>query len=276
MYWVNGQQQKTVDASDRAVQFGDGCFTTLLVENNQPIMLSAHIERLKQGCEALFLPFPDWNWLKNHIIDIATTIETSKGVIKVIISRGIGGRGYSSKGFIAPTIITSHSLYPYHYLNQQLSGVLLGMSPILLGKNSMLAGIKHLNRLEQILIKHHLETTKFDDVLVCDNEGYLIEANASNLFWRKGHSIFTPNLTASGVNGIMRQQILQFAKQRTWDIHVVKEKPQTLFDADEVWLTNALMPIIPVAQIEFSDDKRYQYPSRDYYDVVLQCCLSLK
>ncbi|OAT47104.1 aminodeoxychorismate lyase [Proteus hauseri ATCC 700826] len=276
MYWVNGQQQNTVDASDRAVQFGDGCFTTLLVENNQPIMLSAHIERLKQGCEALFLPFPDWNWLKNHIIDIATTIETSKGVIKVIISRGIGGRGYSSKGFITPTIITSNSLYPSHYLNQQLSGVLLGMSPILLGKNSMLAGIKHLNRLEQILIKHHLETTKFDDVLVCDNEGYLIEANASNLFWRKGDSIFTPNLTASGVNGIMRQQILQFAKQRTWDIHVVKEKPQTLFDADEVWLTNALMPIIPVAQIEFSDDKRYQYPSRDYYDVVLQCCLSLK
>lgn len=275
MYWVNGQQQQYVDASDRVVQFGDGCFTTLLVDNNKPIMLLAHIERLKQGCEALFLPMPNWQWLENHIIDIAAN-EPSKGVIKVIISRGTGGRGYSSKGCITPTIITSSSLYPSHYINQQQSGILLGLSPILLGKNPMLAGIKHLNRLEQILIKHHLETTKFDDVLVCDNEGYLIEANASNLFWRKGHSIFTPDLTASGVNGIMRQRVLQFAKQHSWDICVVKEKPQTLYCADEIWLTNALMPIIPVAQIELSDNKCYQYPSRDYYDVVLQHCLSLK
>lgn len=275
MYWVNGQHQLNVNANDRAVQFGDGCFTTLVVENGIPKMLTAHIERLKQGCNALFLPNPDWISLENHIIDIAA-LEQSKGVIKVILSRGRGGRGYSSKGLVTPTIIVSRSSFPAHYTHQQQSGISIGVSSVLLGQNPMLAGIKHLNRLEQILVKHHLEMTEFDDVLVCDNEGYLIEANASNLFWRKGTLIFTPDLTGSGVNGIMRQEVLLLAKQLGWNIDIVREKPETLYQADEIWLTNALMPIIPVKQVHFSDDKRYQYTNRDYYHVVLQHCLSLK
>lgn len=77
------------------------------------------------------------------------------------------------------------------------------------------------------------------------------------------------------MNGIMRQQVLDFAQQLDWDIHIVREKPQTLYQADEIWLTNALMPIIPVKQIYFSDDKHYQYRDRDAYHVVLQHCLSL-
>ncbi|MEQ5178623.1 aminodeoxychorismate lyase [Proteus genomosp. 6] len=275
MYWVNGQQQQNVDASDRAIQFGDGCFTTLAVEYGNPILLPAHINRLKQGCDALFLPHPNWSDLERHIIDIASDTQT-KGVIKVIISRGYGGRGYSSNGFITPTVIISLSSYPTHYLHQQSEGVSLGISPVTLGQNPLLAGIKHLNRLEQVLIKYHLEKTEFDDVLVCDHEGYLVEANAANLFWRKGNRLFTPNLTNSGVNGIMRQSIFQLAQKNHWEIDIVREKPETLYQADEIWLTNALMPVIPVSQITFSDDKCYQYPSRDYYHVVLQHSLSLK
>ncbi|MEY0452384.1 aminodeoxychorismate lyase [Proteus terrae] len=275
MYWVNGQQQQNVDASDRAVQFGDGCFTTLAVELGDPVLLSAHINRLKQGCNALFLPHPNWSELEKQIIDVASLAQT-KSVIKIIISRGYGGRGYSSNGFITPTVIISLSSYPTHYLRQQNEGVSLGISPVTLGQNPLLAGIKHLNRLEQVLIKYHLEKTEFDDALVCDNEGYLVEANAANLFWRKGDSLFTPNLINSGVNGIMRQSIFQLAQKNHWKIDIVREKPETLYQANEIWLTNALMPVIPVSQITFSDDKCYKYPSRDYYHVVLQHTLSLK
>ena len=275
MHWVNGQQQQNVDASDRAIQFGDGCFTTLAIEQGKPSMLSAHLNRLKQGCEALFLPHPNWSDLKKHIIDVASDTQ-AKGVIKIIISRGYGGRGYSSNGFITPTVITSLSSYPAHYLHQQSEGISLAISPITLGKNPQLAGIKHLNRLEQVLIKHHLEKTEFDDVLVCDNEGYLVEANAANLFWRKGNTLFTPDLTDSGVNGIMRQSIIQLAQKLNWKIVIVREKPETLYQADEVWLTNSLMPVLPVSCITFSDDKCYQYSNREYYHFVLQHSLSLK
>lgn len=275
MYWVNGQQQQNVDASDRAIQFGDGCFTTLAVEHGNPILLPAHINRLIQGCDTLFLPHPNWIELEKHIIDIASYTQM-KGVIKVIISRGCGGRGYSSHGFITPTVITSLSSYPTHYSQQQSEGISLGISSVTLGKNPILAGIKHLNRLEQVLIKYHLEKTEFDDVLVCDNEGYLVEANAANLFWRKGNVLFTPDLTNSGVNGIMRQSIFQLAHKLNWKIDIVREKPETLYQADEIWLTNSLMPVLPVSRITFSDDKCYQYSSREYYHVVLQHSLSLK
>ncbi|WP_193014368.1 MULTISPECIES: aminodeoxychorismate lyase [Gammaproteobacteria] len=275
MHWVNGQQQQNVDASDRAIQFGDGCFTTLAIEKGKPTLLSTHINRLKQGCDVLFLPYPNWSELERHIIDIASDTQV-KGVIKVIISRGYGGRGYSPNGLFTPTVITSLSSYPEHYRHQQNKGVSLGLSPVTLGRNPMLAGIKHLNRLEQVLIKYHLEKTEFDDVLVCDNEGYLVEANAANLFWRKGKTLFTPDLTDSGVNGIMRQSIFQIAQNYHWKIDIVREKPETLYHADEIWLTNSLMPVIPVSRITFSDDKCYQYPCREYYHVVLQHCLSLK
>lgn len=275
MHWVNGQQQQNVDASDRAIQFGDGCFTTLAIEQGKPFLLPEHLNRLKEGCEALFLPHPNWHDLENHIINIASDTQ-AKGVIKIIISRGYGGRGYSSNGFMTPTVITSLSSYPSHYSHQQSEGISLSISPVTLGKNPLLAGIKHLNRLEQVLIKHHLEKTEFDDVLVCDNEGYLVEANAANLFWRKGNTLFTPDLRDSGVKGIMRQSIIQLAKKLNWKIDIVKEKPETLYQADEVWLTNSLMPILPVSRITFSDDKCYQYSTREYYHVVLQHCLSLK
>lgn len=275
MYWVNGEPQNFVNANDRAIQFGDGCFTTLAVKHQQPIMLSAHLNRLHQGCEALFLPNPDWQQLKSHLLDIAAK-TSSNAVIKVIISRGEGGRGYSAKGGAAPTVIVSLTPFPTHYQQQQSDGITLGISPIMLGKNPQLAGIKHLNRLEQVLIKHHLEQTHFDDVLVCDNEGYLIEANAANLFWRQGNQLFTPDLTTSGVNGMMRQAILQFASQLNWQINIVREKPETLHHADEIWLSNALMPVIAVNNLYFSDDKCYAYPNRDYYHIVLQHCLSLQ
>lgn len=275
MYWVNGQQQQYVDASDRAIQFGDGCFTTIAIKNTKPLLLSAHIQRLRQGCSALFLPEPNWTSLENHLIDIATLVQDNS-VIKVIISRGSGGRGYSSKGLTKPTVITSLASYPEHYAKQQKSGISLEISPILLGQNTQLAGIKHLNRLEQVLIKHHLETTNADDVLVCNHNGDLVEANAANLFWRKGCDIFTPDLSLSGVNGIMRQAVIQLALKMQWGMNIVNVTPETLYDADEIWLTNALMPVIPVNCIHFSENKHFEYPNRDYYHVVLQHCLSLE
>lgn len=275
MYWINGQQQRYIDASDRAIQFGDGCFTTIAIKNTKPLLLSAHIQRLQQGCSALYLPEPDWISLKNHLIDIAALTQDNS-VIKVIISRGSGGRGYSPKGLTKATVITSLASYPDHYEKQQNNGICLEISPILLGQNAQLAGIKHLNRLEQVLIKYHLETTNADDVLVCNHDGYLVEANAANIFWRKGNDIFTPDLSLSGVNGIMRQVVIQFALKMQWGMNIVNVTTETLYDADEIWLTNTLMPVIPVNCIHFSENKHFEYPNRDYYHVVLQHCLSLE
>lgn len=105
----------------------------------------------------------------------------------------------------AATRILSVSAYPAYYSQWRKQGITLTLSPIPLGRNPYLAGLKHLNRLEQVLIRSHLEQTDADEALVLDSEGWVTECCAANLFWRTGDIVFTPRLDQAGVNGIMRQ-----------------------------------------------------------------------
>ncbi|MXG37568.1 aminodeoxychorismate lyase, partial [Escherichia coli] len=147
--------QENLPASDRATQFGDGCFTTARIIDGQVCLLDAHIRRLQTACETLMIPFQHWGTLRREMSQLVS--EKSSGVLKVIISRGSGGRGYSGASCENPTRILSVSAYPAQYESWRKDGVTLTLSPIRLGRNPTLAGIKHLNRLEQVLIRTHLE-----------------------------------------------------------------------------------------------------------------------
>ena len=121
-YWVNGQPCQQISVSDRAVAFGDGCFTTIHGVNQQAQMLKEHIARLTRDCLRLKITAPDWGELEHHLTEICTQQVDEEFVLKVIISRGVGGRGYSSIGFTQPTIIVSVSPFPSHYTQLQCQG----------------------------------------------------------------------------------------------------------------------------------------------------------
>lgn len=246
--WVNGEKQDVVAASDRAVQFGDGCFTTARIRSGEVELFSAHIARLQQGCERLLITGVDWEMLQQEMVHAAADRED--GVLKAIVTRGSGGRGYSAVGCASPTRIVSISAYPAHYLTLRESGARLALSPIRLGKNPQLAGIKHLNRLEQVLIRTRLEQTGADEALVLDTDGMLVECCAANFFWRIGEQVFTPDLSASGVNGIQRQRVMQKIADLGFTLSEVRAGVEVLEKADEALITNALMPVLPVRQIE--------------------------
>ncbi len=256
--WVNGLAQESIDARDRAVQFGDGCFTTARVLHGSMLRPQAHLQRLQQACERLRIVGVDWQLLAQEITAIASTIDD--GVLKVIITRGSGGRGYSASGCQQPARIISLSAWPAHYLRLRQTGVRLALSTVRLGKNPLLAGIKHLNRLEQVMIRTELEQTAADEALVLDSDGMLVECCAANLFWRVGKQVFTPDLSASGVNGIQRQQVMQQVIALGYTLSEVRQGYEVLADAEEVLITNALMPILPVSQIE-----AWHYTSRDLF-----------
>lgn len=256
--WVNGLAQESIDARDRAVQFGDGCFTTARVLHGSMLGPQAHLQRLQQACERLRIAGVDWQLLAQEITAIASTIDD--GVLKVIITRGSGGRGYSASGCQQPARIISLSAWPAHYLRLRQTGVRLALSTVRLGKNPLLAGIKHLNRLEQVMIRTELEQTAADEALVLDSDGMLVECCAANLFWRVGKQVFTPDLSASGVNGIQRQQVMQQVIALGYTLSEVRQGYEVLADAEEVLITNALMPILPVSQIE-----AWRYTSRDLF-----------
>jgi len=264
MSWVNGVHETLLPISDRAVQFGDGCFTTARVSNGRVDFLVEHLARLQRNSRRLFLPECDWLQLESEMQSAAEGCEL--GILKVILTRGQGGRGYSAQGCNGPTRIMSLSAYPQHYFQWQQQGVRLALSPVQLSRNPLLAGLKHLNRLEQVMIRQALEQTDADEALVVDTSGMLVECCAANIFWREGNHVFTPELSYSGVDGIMRQRLINLLNASdVFSLEIVCEPVTRLARADEVIICNALMPILPVKQAE-----NWRYNASELYDFCQQ------
>ena len=265
MFLINGCEQNMLLASDRATQFGDGCFTTACIIDGEIPLFAAHLERLQDACQKLLISFEDWSELQNEMKMLAK--RHVRGVLKVIISRGTGGRGYSGKSCHSATRILSVSAWPVHYDRWRQDGIVLALSPVRLGRNPLLAGLKHLNRLEQVLIRSHLEQTDADEALVLDSDGWLTECCAANLFWRQGRDVFTPRLDYAGVNGIMRQRCIAQLAPSTFRVVEVTARPETLREADEVLICNALMPLVPVRRWEETT-----WSSRELYHFLAPLC----
>ena len=245
MFLINGLEQDTLPASDRAIQFGDGCFTTARILDGDVCLLEAHIRRLQHGCEKLMIPFTHWDTLRQEMCQLATGKDS--GVLKVIISRGSGGRGYSAASCLNPTRILSVSAYPAHYSRWREDGITLTLSPV---------------RLEQVLIRTHLEQTDAEEALVLDSEGFITECCAANLLWRQGEEVFTPSLEHAGVNGLMRQFCLQQLARSGFRVVEVSAGEAALQTADEVIICNALMPVVPVrayGQQRWSSRELFQF-----------------
>ena len=265
MYWINGQQCESLAPGDRGLQFGDGCFTTARVVAGKIDLLPWHLERMQLAAQRLLLPAVDWLSFECEMQHAAESV--SLGVVKAILTRGSGGRGYSPLGCENPTRIISRSPYPMQYLPWREEGIDLALSPVPLARNPLLAGLKHLNRLEQVLIRAHLDQTEAHEALVLDTAGMLVECCAANLFWRKGKEVFTPRLDHAGVAGLMRRRVLELLAGSEYMLHYVREPLEALADADEVLVCNALMPLLPVKMAH-----TWRYRSRQLYDFLRPHC----
>ncbi|UTV26787.1 aminodeoxychorismate lyase [Photobacterium atrarenae] len=249
MILINGVETDTVTVADRALQYGDGCFTTILVEQGQPRLWPLHLQRLQNTLAALRIAAPDWQALAEQVHLLAAAFP-DKGGVKVLISRGAGGRGYSPAGCLVTQVIVSDFAWPAQYLQWQQHGIALGVCRQRLSISPMLAGLKHLNRLEQVLLKQEAQAQGWLDAVVLDAEGYVAETIASNLFWRQGQTVFTPALESCGVHGVMRAHVLSLLEQSPYCIEFVKTPLNELLCADEVFITNAVMALVPVNEIE--------------------------
>ena len=241
---VNGRQQQHIEIADRAFQYGDGCFTTMAFRNGHIEALETHIERLKLACETLYIDFDKWSELEHCIVDSLKSVADC--VVKVIITRGEGGRGYSPEGATSPSFVITHHTIPSHYSLWQTEGIKLTISPIMLACQPLLAGIKHLNRLEQVLVKQALAQTQFVDAVVCDTQQRIIETSVGNLFWYNDNVWYTADLSESGVEGVMRNLILTVMQEKGLKCQVVKQSVNVLFGAQELFICNSLMVLVPV------------------------------
>ena len=239
---VNGQQQTDISITDRGLAYGDGIFTTTKIVNGKVILLDKHIERLAHGCQRLKIQAPSRQRLMEQLQ--STAKGYSLAVLKVMITAGSGGRGYSRLGLNdnATNLIIIVSDFPNHYQALAQRGIDLGDSIQQIATSSILGGIKHLNRLEQVLLRAELDERVEDDLVVTNCQGNVIEATSSNLFYWLDGQLCTPDVSNSGVNGIIRQVIIANRPQ----VNVCRNQLSDLKQAQAMFICNSLMGIIPV------------------------------
>ncbi len=227
------------NSTDRSFHYGDGLFTTIRVKDGKVMLWDLHLQRLVEGATRLLIHAFDADELTAKV---QQAVSLPNQVIKVLISRGLAGRGYSPQGIESPCCYISTAALPdYSAWRQQ--GIRLGVADFKLAQQPALAGLKHNNRLEQVLIKAELAQTDADELVVLDQSGAVIEVSAANLMFCKEGLWFTPALDQAGVNGVMRQHLMA---QRA-----VAEGRYCLADlqqADALLICNALMGVVPVKQ----------------------------
>ncbi|QJD29770.1 aminodeoxychorismate lyase [Methylococcus geothermalis] len=243
---VNGRPAECVDARDRGFQYGDGVFTTLRVSGGRPLLLSRHLDRLADACSRLGIPYPGDESLLADLQLLGP--EAAEGVVKIQITRGIGGRGYRPVTDGEPTrVVSLHSApeFPRAYYRYGVSAMHC-RTP--LGVNAALAGIKHMNRLEQVLGRGEW-ADEYQEGVMCDTEGFVVEGTMSNVFLAKSGRIETPLIDRCGVNGVMRRLVLEIASSQGVEVRERRIRPEELASADEVFLTNCVIGIWPVARL---------------------------
>ncbi len=246
MILVNGESDDSIKISDRGLQYGDGIFETIAYRNGNAEFLDAHLTRLSLGCQRLTIPFQQLDQLKTEIKHVLAELSDHDAIIKIIITRGSGGRGYFADNSVEPTrIISTHPL-PTYSENYQNSGITARFCQQRLSENTSLAGIKHLNRLEQVLARNEWDDTTIMEGLMLDQHDNVIEGTMSNIFIVKSGKLLTAPLDKSGVAGIIRAEILSIAHANNIPLAETYITKNTLTNADEVFVCNSIIAIWPI------------------------------
>jgi len=254
---INGKTVDCVASTDRGLLYGDGLFETIAVVNGSMRHWPRHLSRLQAGCDRLGILAINDVELEDECRSLAG--NAAKAVLKVLVTRGSGGRGYRMPDKPAPTRIVQLHDWPAYSPACAERGVAVRVCNTRLGHHPALAGIKHLNRLEQVLARQEWEDKDIMEGLLQDSAGYLIEGTMSNIFLVRDGTLLTPDLHRCGVAGIMRTQIMELAERLPIDVQVGPVEMQHLQKADEVFICNSLIGIWPVIAVTGGD-----YKTRDY------------
>lgn len=245
---VDGDAATVIPTDDRGLAYGDGVFRTLRVTGGMPIAWSDHMERLVDDCRRLALSFPGEEWLAADARRLFTAAD--EGVLKVMITRGSGGRGYAPPtGQASRRIVSAHTL-PIHGAGG-LEALELEYSPVRLAIQPLLAGVKHLNRLEQVLARAKCQRQRQEDALMCDAAGRPLCTTMRNLLFCDSNGQWTtPALTRAGVVGVTRQRLMRALDLRGRRVTAVDMTREDMVDMRAVIACNSVGGVRPVSRID--------------------------
>jgi len=251
---VNGLPQTTVSVHDRGLQYGDGLFETLRCEQGRVRWFDRHLARLAAGCARLGLPAPDGAVLLHEVQSLLA--DCPRALVRLVLTRGVAkARGYRPTGDeLATRILTRHP-WPASAGHE----FRLGLSAVPLACNPLLAGLKHLNRLEQVLAQRGAASAGVDEVLMCARNGDVVSGSMSNLFLVQGGMLLTPPLLECGVAGVMRSLVLELAPQLGFEVCVTPLSVAQLAAAPALFMTNVRLGI---QDVHWYEGRRLQIDAR--------------
>ncbi len=247
---VNGQQCDTVSLLDRGLQYGDGLFETIAVIGHEMPLWERHYARLSKGCGKLGLEVPQEQQIKDEIKQEIHLHGEQSGrcVVKLIVTRGTAGKGYFPGEGEGQRILILRQQAGFSHHDRE-HGIDIHLCKTRLASGSPLAGIKHLNRLEQVLAARETEASNCREAVVRDSDGFVVEGVMSNLFWMTGGELHTPLLDRCGVAGVMREEVMAQVATLGIPCRQVRVMPDELSDANAIFLTNAINGIVPVSHL---------------------------
>jgi 4-amino-4-deoxychorismate lyase len=247
---VNGNSGNLISIRDRGLLYGDGVFRTLRASCGQALHWPLHYQKLRHDCTRLGIVCPDFALLSAELNDLLR--QNPDGVIKVIVTRGEGARGYAPVLNVCPAHIWDVFPFPDYPADWVKYGVKARLCQLRLGLQPCLAGIKHLNRLENVLATAEWNDTDIAEGLLMDAVGNVIGGTRSNLFVVKQGNLITPGLTHCGVSGVQRDRVLAWAKQHNMPVQIRNISMDEVLHADELFLVNSIMVLWPLRELEMN------------------------
>lgn len=256
---VNGKPADTISVADRGLSYGDGVFRTLRIQQGSPFCWQRQYQKLRHDCLALGIACPAEDILLRELEALSAT---KSGIAKIMVTRGVGERGYAPASQANPTRIVSFHPAPENEASCNVEGIELHLCDLKLSRQPRLAGIKHLNRLENVIAAGECQAVGAVEGLLEDEEGFVISGTRSNLFAVIGGRLSTPDLSASGVAGVQRDRVMAWAAIHGVECTISRLKMADLLEADELFLVNSVFGLWPIARIEGKDFMQRQVSLR--------------
>ncbi len=243
---VNGKHGNLISIRDRGLLYGDGVFRTLRTNRGNVQHWALHYQKLRHDCTALGITCPDASLLSAELNDLLK--HHPNGVVKLIVTRGEGIRGYAHAAHAIPAHIWDVTPLPDYPVDWATHGIRVQLCQLRLSQQPRLAGIKHLNRLENVLAAAELHDVA--EGLLMDADGNVIEGTRSNLFLVSHGELITPDLSRSGVAGVQRDRVMAWAVQHNMPIQIRDVRLDEVMQADELFVVNSIMGLWPIRELE--------------------------
>ncbi|MDH4049723.1 MAG: aminodeoxychorismate lyase [Gammaproteobacteria bacterium] len=257
--WFCGDREcHTLPVDDRGLHYGDGLFETIAIRDGRPRLWSLHVDRLQSSGDRLSIEIPAPDQLRANLDNaIGSSGKTARATAKIIVTRGSGRRGYRYAENSSPRTIIGIFDTPIEPSENWERGVVVRLCTLRLASQPALAGMKTLNRLEQVLARSEWQDASIAEGLMMDADGNVVCGTMCNVFFVDGARVITPAITVSGVCGVMRRHIIEIMHRAKFSIAVEPVTTAEMRECREIFLCNSQIGVWPVRECAGS---RYSAP----------------